>query len=94
MAESKSTCSASSFKAHSEKSANLDLFLINRLDADSECASRDGWADRPQPESPLCDCDYLDACTGSCLEPVGVPEDDLSFSAICSAARSHVCGAR
>src|SRR5258708_40184467 len=28
-------------------------------------------ARRPQPESPNCDCDYLDACTGSCLEPVG-----------------------
>lgn len=33
----------------------------------------------PQPDSPLCDCEYLDGCTGSCLEPVGIPEDDLSF---------------
>jgi hypothetical protein len=31
---------------------------------------------RPRPDSPLCDCDYLDACTGNCLEAVGIPEDD------------------
>ncbi len=39
MAESKSTYSAFDFKGHSEKSANFDPFPINRLDADSECAT-------------------------------------------------------
>src|SRR5258708_15527700 len=39
MAESKSTYFAFDFKGHSEKSANFDPFPINRLDADSECAT-------------------------------------------------------
>lgn len=43
-----------------------------------------------QPDSPLCDCDYLDACTGNCLEPVGIPEDDLSFHAAHRAAWPHL----
>jgi hypothetical protein len=62
-AESKSTDFPFVFNDHSEKSANFDPFQINGLRADSECASP-GWPDaRPQPDSPSCDCDHLDACT-------------------------------
>jgi hypothetical protein len=35
---SKSACSALYFKDHSEKSTKSDLFSINGLDTDSECA--------------------------------------------------------
>jgi hypothetical protein len=47
---------------------------------------------RPHRENPLYDCDYLDACTGSCLGPVGIPEDDLSFYAAPRAAWPHARG--
>jgi hypothetical protein len=40
----------------------------------------------PSPRSPLSDCDCLDACTGSCLELIGIPENDLSFHAAPRAA--------
>lgn len=46
-------------------------------------------ASRSHPESPLCDREYLDASTGSCLEPEGIPEDDLSLLARRSAAAAH-----
>jgi hypothetical protein len=49
-------------------------------------------AHRPPPaKQPPCNCDCLD---GNCLEPAGIPEDDLSFDAASRAARSQASEVR
>jgi hypothetical protein len=48
-------------------------------DAWNRCAT---GAPSPGSNSPLCDCNDLHACTGSCLEPLGIPESDFSFRSV------------